>query len=255
MSALGIARHFPFGACGDDHADRNLLGPLALERAELFHGRGFFPGGGFSRGKRWSSGTPRRTWPAPAPSAPASLPWPPVPFPLLSWRALTRTFPWKTSGRPGPWWNGWRESSIGLQPVGEDGETSASGTTFLSQRRFSCHPRRLQTCATPRRLQTCAAPRRLQTCAAPRRLQTCAAPRRLQTCATPRRLKTCATPRRLKTCATPRRLQTCATPHRLKTCATPHRLKTCATVPRPPRGISGGWLLPAWSGRRWNSCR
>ncbi|MFU8893946.1 MAG: HAD hydrolase-like protein [Luteolibacter sp.] len=37
----GIDHHFPFGAYGCDHADRNLLGPIALERAAHHHGRHF----------------------------------------------------------------------------------------------------------------------------------------------------------------------------------------------------------------------
>lgn len=37
----GIDHHFPFGAYGCDHADRNLLGPIALERAARHHGRVF----------------------------------------------------------------------------------------------------------------------------------------------------------------------------------------------------------------------
>ena len=34
MRHFGLDHHFPFGAFGDDHHDRNLLGPVALERAE-----------------------------------------------------------------------------------------------------------------------------------------------------------------------------------------------------------------------------
>ena len=37
----GIDHHFPFGAYGCDHADRNRLGPIALERAARHHGRPF----------------------------------------------------------------------------------------------------------------------------------------------------------------------------------------------------------------------
>lgn len=37
-------RQFPFGAYGDDHHDRNQLGPIAIERAEQTHGRSFTPG-------------------------------------------------------------------------------------------------------------------------------------------------------------------------------------------------------------------
>jgi phosphoglycolate phosphatase-like HAD superfamily hydrolase len=33
MGHYGMDHHFPFGAFGDDHHDRNLLGPIALERA------------------------------------------------------------------------------------------------------------------------------------------------------------------------------------------------------------------------------
>lgn len=41
---FGISHHFRFGAYGDDHHDRNLLGPIALERAAGAVGRSF--GGG-----------------------------------------------------------------------------------------------------------------------------------------------------------------------------------------------------------------
>lgn len=34
----GLDHYFPFGAYGDDHHDRNLLGSVALERAHLHHG-------------------------------------------------------------------------------------------------------------------------------------------------------------------------------------------------------------------------
>lgn len=37
----GLDHHFPFGAYGCDHADRNRLGPIALERAARHHGRRF----------------------------------------------------------------------------------------------------------------------------------------------------------------------------------------------------------------------
>ncbi len=37
----GLDHHFPFGAYGCDHADRNLLGPIALERANRHHRRAF----------------------------------------------------------------------------------------------------------------------------------------------------------------------------------------------------------------------
>jgi phosphoglycolate phosphatase len=41
---FGFARHFAFGAFGCDHADRNRLGPIALERAAAHAGRSFSPG-------------------------------------------------------------------------------------------------------------------------------------------------------------------------------------------------------------------
>ncbi len=41
MRHYGLAGHFPFGAYGCDHADRNLLGPVALERAGVHAGRKF----------------------------------------------------------------------------------------------------------------------------------------------------------------------------------------------------------------------
>ncbi len=41
MRHFGLAAHFPFGAYGCDHADRNLLGPVALERAAAHAGRKF----------------------------------------------------------------------------------------------------------------------------------------------------------------------------------------------------------------------
>lgn len=37
----GLDHHFPFGAYGCDHADRNRLGPIALDRAARHHGRKF----------------------------------------------------------------------------------------------------------------------------------------------------------------------------------------------------------------------
>lgn len=43
MRHFGLDRHFPFGAYGCDHADRNLLGPIALERAARHAGRAFLP--------------------------------------------------------------------------------------------------------------------------------------------------------------------------------------------------------------------
>lgn len=39
----GIDHHFSFGAFGDDHHDRNALGPIALRRAEELHGVRFEP--------------------------------------------------------------------------------------------------------------------------------------------------------------------------------------------------------------------
>lgn len=41
MRHFGLSEHFPFGAYGCDHADRNLLGPIALERARSHAGREF----------------------------------------------------------------------------------------------------------------------------------------------------------------------------------------------------------------------
>ena len=41
MNHFGLERHFAFGAYGCDHADRNLLGPVALERASRHAGREF----------------------------------------------------------------------------------------------------------------------------------------------------------------------------------------------------------------------
>ena len=38
---FGLAEYFPFGAYGCDHADRNKLGPIALQRAEAHAGRSF----------------------------------------------------------------------------------------------------------------------------------------------------------------------------------------------------------------------
>ncbi len=40
---FGLAAYFPFGAYGCDHADRNKLGPIALERATMHAGRSFSP--------------------------------------------------------------------------------------------------------------------------------------------------------------------------------------------------------------------
>ena len=41
MRHYGMEHFFPFGAYGDDHHDRNLLGPIALARAEQWHGGNF----------------------------------------------------------------------------------------------------------------------------------------------------------------------------------------------------------------------
>ena len=41
MLHFGLTKHFAFGAYGCDHADRNRLGPIALERAALHAGRNF----------------------------------------------------------------------------------------------------------------------------------------------------------------------------------------------------------------------
>jgi len=43
MRHFGLDRYFPFGAYGCDHADRNRLGPVALERAARHAGREFSP--------------------------------------------------------------------------------------------------------------------------------------------------------------------------------------------------------------------
>jgi phosphoglycolate phosphatase len=43
MRHFGLAAHFPFGAYGCDHADRNRLGPIALERAARHAGKTFTP--------------------------------------------------------------------------------------------------------------------------------------------------------------------------------------------------------------------
>lgn len=40
---FGIHEHFGFGAYGCDHADRNRLGPIAMQRAEKHAGRRFTP--------------------------------------------------------------------------------------------------------------------------------------------------------------------------------------------------------------------
>lgn len=41
MRHYGLLHHFAFGAYGCDHADRNQLGPVALERASMHAGRDF----------------------------------------------------------------------------------------------------------------------------------------------------------------------------------------------------------------------
>ena len=41
MRHFGLHAHFAFGAYGCDHADRNLLGPVALQRAAVHAGRNF----------------------------------------------------------------------------------------------------------------------------------------------------------------------------------------------------------------------
>ncbi|WP_035603370.1 HAD family hydrolase [Haloferula sp. BvORR071] len=41
MRHYGLDHHFPFGAYGCDHADRNLLGPVALDRAAAHAGMTF----------------------------------------------------------------------------------------------------------------------------------------------------------------------------------------------------------------------
>ncbi len=43
MRHYGLAHHFRFGAYGCDHADRNLLGPVALDRAAAHAGTTFTP--------------------------------------------------------------------------------------------------------------------------------------------------------------------------------------------------------------------
>jgi phosphoglycolate phosphatase-like HAD superfamily hydrolase len=51
---FGLADYFSFGAYGCDHADRNLLGPIALQRAEKHTGKSF------SAGETWIIGdTPK----------------------------------------------------------------------------------------------------------------------------------------------------------------------------------------------------
>lgn len=43
MRHFGLEAYFPFGAYGCDHADRNRLGPIALERATAHSSRTFSP--------------------------------------------------------------------------------------------------------------------------------------------------------------------------------------------------------------------
>ena len=43
MLHFGLDRHFCFGAYGCDHPDRNMLGPIALERAAAHAGKTFTP--------------------------------------------------------------------------------------------------------------------------------------------------------------------------------------------------------------------
>ena len=43
MVHYGMDHYFSFGAYGDDHFDRNLLGPIALKRATEAYGRSFEP--------------------------------------------------------------------------------------------------------------------------------------------------------------------------------------------------------------------
>ncbi len=43
MRHFGLADYFCFGAYGSDHADRNLLGPIALSRAAAIMGKDFHP--------------------------------------------------------------------------------------------------------------------------------------------------------------------------------------------------------------------
>lgn len=43
MRHFGLSHYFQFGAYGCDHADRNLLGPIALERASQHAARSFRP--------------------------------------------------------------------------------------------------------------------------------------------------------------------------------------------------------------------
>lgn len=43
MRHFGLAAYFGFGAYGSDHADRNMLGPIALQRAAVITGRDFQP--------------------------------------------------------------------------------------------------------------------------------------------------------------------------------------------------------------------
>lgn len=43
LQRFGLSHYFPTGAFGDDHHDRNHLGPIAVERMEAVAGRRFLP--------------------------------------------------------------------------------------------------------------------------------------------------------------------------------------------------------------------
>lgn len=43
LQHYGLAHYFSFGAYGDDHSDRNALGPIALKRAAVDYGLEFAP--------------------------------------------------------------------------------------------------------------------------------------------------------------------------------------------------------------------
>ncbi len=43
MKHFMLDHHFPFGAYGDDFADRNLLGPVALNRASVLYSKNYNP--------------------------------------------------------------------------------------------------------------------------------------------------------------------------------------------------------------------
>ncbi|MGE5479483.1 MAG: HAD family hydrolase [Chloroflexota bacterium] len=42
LACFGLDKYFSFGAFGDDHEDRNLLGALAIERGNAIYGQGTF---------------------------------------------------------------------------------------------------------------------------------------------------------------------------------------------------------------------